>query len=307
MLRFWDQASCAAVAADLEVKSGLWSAILLRYEGIAATGKTMAATDFGVLRCDQNGVPYVNANFGLLTTLTNYLYGRTEATSAEAGAFAFTILIPLSMPMAGAPAGWNSRHFAPKEGLIHIPAISAALTDSVTISAYGLPSNNPEIYGMQIFQQTETLAAGTVDFEYRGNLMAFLIANPATTAYTQCTVTRDDLLVYACGEGVGEALTDILGRIEHASLDAKFIDLNPANSPNEIYSAKTNLGFIGGVGALTWIRLEAEILEHQREISFGVVSDRWATVKRAKAAAGQKVPIIAPLPYILAQSSDRRR
>lgn len=296
-MRFLDQADVHGVARTLEIPEGVFSAIMLCWEGVNETAKTGAIGDLGVVRVDSHGSPIDNVSVTTLEKITNHLYGLPHNASVEADAFKFCVMIPFSFPTDGAPAGWNAKYFKPDEGTIYIPALSTTTFASAVVTAYGLVSMNPQHYLMTIFEESLTLS-GLDPVNYTGNIEAFLINAAATTDPTRIEVLRDGSLKFGMAWGHAVCSADMLGKVEAASNEIAYVDLNQARDPAGIYSANTRLLFVGGTGAIVWCRFGAIIDRSQTDLSVAKRKNKVARIQRDVVAQGRPYPIISILPSI---------
>lgn len=161
-----------------------YGSFLVRFAGTAAAGQTVAAADLGNVILNWNGGDVVNVDAEMLANAANLYGGAVEATSAQAGAFAFSFIIPCG--------AWNDPrniYDVNDKDKVYIKLDFAALSAKIasgTVSINAKPRTGIMSYFHKILSRSVVAGgAGTItDTINAANISELYVKNPAALVST---------------------------------------------------------------------------------------------------------------------------
>ncbi len=178
-------------STNYNVSQGQYGSFLIRYEGDAGAGVTMALSNLGNVILNWNGNDIINVDVELLSLLSNIYGGAIEATSIAGGAFAFSIIIP-----CGAWFDTKNIYDVGRNDKVYFkldyPAVPA-LIDTGSVTIYAKPRAGIHSYFHKILSRTVVSggAGAVTDKIYDSNISNFYIKNPAALT-SNIQIVRDN-------------------------------------------------------------------------------------------------------------------
>lgn len=219
MRQLWSD-NLANLATNYTIQPGKFEFILIRYTGVAQTGQTVALTDLGTTRLNNNSADKINLDGEALSEMADNYGGYVEATSASGGAFAFSIFLPAGYWFDPKNNFWFSKS---DQGYIALQYanFTATLIVSGNVTIYAKPGVGVQSYWHKILSKQVVNSAGATgvitDIIPDKNVIALYLKDPAALI-DNFTLIRDGATVVQGAIGAELAYSNWIHQIEVASL-----------------------------------------------------------------------------------------
>jgi len=218
MRQLWAE-NLSALSTNYNIEPGKYEFILVRYAGVAQSGKTVALTDLGNIRLNNNSNDKINLDGEALSLMADNYGGYVEATSAAGGAFAFSIFLPAGYWFDPKNNFWFSKN---EQGYMALQYgnFDATLIASGNVTIYGKPGVGVQSYWHKILSKQVVNSAGAsgviTDIIPDKNIISVYLKDPASLI-DNFTLIRDGQTVVQGAIGAELAYSNWIHQLESAS------------------------------------------------------------------------------------------
>lgn len=138
-MRLIHQENLLNLSARFKIPIGKWRGLLFVFDGDAAAGITVAATDLGTVKISSDGVVKSNFTLSKLQALNAIDYGACETTSNAGSTFRFSVFMPFVYP--NSPYAYIVRPEKNIEVVATFSAMVSSLIDSGQFKCFAIPSD----------------------------------------------------------------------------------------------------------------------------------------------------------------------
>ena len=250
-MRFIDSGNMLVQRHTIEVPVGQYEAFFMHMSGTNAGGATLAMTDFNNLRCNRNGMDFVNVNFDNLMNLSDMIAGMVNFASAIGAAFNLGFHVPMAFP--GFP---NILTVADEDVMkIHLDLGNlAAIVAAGTWEIYGIIQSGVERYIPVQVQDSVALAAAGAQEKRKAPTtnISDIWAFPSVAAnFAKLTVERDDEIVSDANYAPQAAWTNLKNRKEATAVAVAHTPVAIGLRPDELLSESIYVIPLSQTGAVT--------------------------------------------------------
>jgi len=181
MKQLWSE-TLTNLSTTYNVESGKFRFIVLRFDGVAQSGITIALTDLGTVRLNNNGNDKVNLDCEALSEMADNYGGYVEASSVAGGAFAFSIFIPAGYWFDPKNVFWFG-HDDEAYMQLQFPNLNGTNVASGNVTIYGKPGTGVQSYWHKLLskQVVNSASNGTVtDKIVEKNIISVYLKDPAS-------------------------------------------------------------------------------------------------------------------------------
>ena len=179
MRQLWSD-NLSNLSTTYNQEAGKFSMFEIRFAGTAQAGQTVALTDLGTIRLNNNGDDKINVDAEVLSLMADNWGGFVEASSVVGGAFAFSIFIPAGYWFDKKNNFWFSKTDKSYWQLL-FPNMTAVLIASGNVTIYGNPGHGAQSYWHKILSKQVVSSAATgviTDAIEERNIIALYLKNP---------------------------------------------------------------------------------------------------------------------------------
>lgn len=165
-------------------------ALIVLFEGTAKTGQTGAVSDCGSLRITNDGDGTHNVDYDALADVGDINFGSNLLSSAEAGAFTASVVVPFYEPSFEQALSITDES---QLNVQHVPGDEGTVFESLTAKVYAVYTDLPElgIYRMLRDNQNETGSIDSKPFSLNRRNVTSIFLKDVDDSITAVQLTQD--------------------------------------------------------------------------------------------------------------------